>query len=107
MVQSYMKLDIWDFRPGHKKKNAIPLVRRAYFDLKGYVPYGYSSRSPSDGLGESSVRCNCLGWESLPKAKVAEWQTRWTQNPVSLTDVWVRLPPLVLYLSYPILFGCN
>ena len=23
-------------------------------------------------------------------------QTRWTQNPVSLTDVWVRFPPLVL-----------
>ncbi len=45
---------------------------------------------------KNSVRCNCLMWESLPKAKVAEWQTRWTQNPVSLTDVWVRLPPLVL-----------
>ena len=25
------------------------------------------------------------------------WQTRWIQNPVSFTDVRVRVPPLVLY----------
>ena len=27
---------------------------------------------------------------------MAEWQTRWIQNPVSLTLVWVQVPPPVL-----------
>ena len=33
----------------------------------------------------------------LHRAEVAEWQTRGIQNPVSLTGVWVRLPPSALF----------
>ena len=29
----------------------------------------------------------------LPRAEVAEWQTRYVQGVVSVTDVWVQLPP--------------
>jgi hypothetical protein len=29
----------------------------------------------------------------FPLAGVAKWQTRWTQNPVDLKSVWVRVPP--------------
>ena len=30
------------------------------------------------------------------KARVAEWQTRWIQNPVPDKGVWVQVPPSVL-----------
>ncbi len=29
-------------------------------------------------------------------AEVAEWQTRWIQNPVPDKGVWVQVPPSVL-----------
>ena len=29
----------------------------------------------------------------LPMAEVAEWQTRYVQGVVSVTDVWVQIPP--------------
>ena len=34
-------------------------------------------------------------------AAVAEWQTLWTQTPLSLKDVWVQLPPAAQQL-FPI-----
>src|SRR5262249_3908717 len=47
---------------------------------------------PRSGAGLSLMRV---------KAGVAEWQTRGTQNAVSLRDVWVRLPPPAPALRSP------
>ena len=34
--------------------------------------------------------------QNRAKARVAEWQTRWIQNPVPVKGVWVQVPPSVL-----------
>ena len=46
-----------------ERKNVIHLLLEAYFDLKEYTTYGYSSRSILDALGESPDHDGCLVWE--------------------------------------------